>query len=171
MAVTIHGLVLQIVTKTKSQALTKSLVQAINILHHYEIRPNRFFLNDGLISAANLPYRFPPVLQETIASPVRLHAISDLVIGPYGTILWTDSHTEDYFNHADRGQRLAGRFSEFVEGDDDEVELSDQIATTRAASVYAYQEEDSWVRVALDEIEGRIALGRDDGVISVLEFI
>lgn len=120
----------------------------------------------------NLPYQFPPVLQETIASPVRLHATSDLAVGPYGTVLWTDSHTEDYFNHADRGQRLAGRFSTYIgDGDDDEVELSDQIATASAASVYAYQEEDSWVRVALDEAEGRIALGRDDGVISILEFI
>ncbi|KAF8956938.1 hypothetical protein BDZ97DRAFT_1707518 [Flammula alnicola] len=148
---------------------------AINILHHYEIRPNTHFFKDGPISQGNLPYEFPPVLRETIGSPVRLHATSDMSIGAYGTAVWTDSHTEDYFNHADRGQRLAGRFLPHVvsgeEEEDDEVELSDQVATVSATSVYAYHEEDSWVRVALDETEGRIILGRDDGVISVLEYV
>ncbi|KDR80792.1 hypothetical protein GALMADRAFT_241233 [Galerina marginata CBS 339.88] len=145
---------------------------AINLLHHYEVRPNPFFLKNSPVSVANLPYEFPPVLRETIGSPVRLHATSDLAIGPYGTAIWTDSHTEDYFNHADRGQRLAGRFSPYISGEEDEgVELSDQVATALATSVYAYQEEDSWVRVAFDETEGRIVVGRDDGNISVLEFI
>lgn len=121
----------------------------------------------------NLPYEFPPVLRETIGSPVRLHATSDLAIGPYGSAIWTDSHTEDYFDHADRGQRLAGRFSPYVLSteDDEEVELSDSVATASATSVYAYHEEDSWVRLAFDEIEGRVALGRDDGVVSVLDFV
>ena len=121
-----------------------------------------------------MPYQFPPILCETIGSPVRLHGTSDLVFGPYGTAIWTDSHTEDYFGHADRGQRLAGTFllaKHIKDGDEEEVELSDQIANAAAASVYSVQEEDSWVRLALDEKEGRIVLGYDDGHISVLEYI
>jgi len=96
-------------------------------------------------------------LRETIGSPVRLFATSDLAIGPYGTAVWIDSHTEDYFFHADRGQRLAGKFSSYVgTEEDEEIELSDQIATATATSVYSYHEEDSWVKIALDEEEGRI---------------
>lgn len=148
---------------------------AINILHHYEIRPNLGFLTDpgtGM-SEQNPPYSFPPVLLESIASPVRLHATSDMAIGPYGTAIWTDSHTEDYFNHSDRGQRVAGMLKRYIVNDEgeEEVELSDQVATASAASVYAYQEEDGWVRIAMDETEGRIFLGHDDGHISVLEYV
>ncbi|KAF8902364.1 hypothetical protein CPB84DRAFT_1678892 [Gymnopilus junonius] len=147
---------------------------AINLLHHYEIHANPLFLKDSPISALNLPYEFPPFLRETIGSPVRLHATSDLAIGPYGSAIWTDSHTEDYFDHADHGQRLAGRFSPYVVAngeDNEEIELSDSVATASATSVYAYQEEDSWVRIAFDETEGRIVLGRGDGVITILEYI
>jgi hypothetical protein len=94
-----------------------------------------------------------------------------LAIGPYGTAVWIDSHTEDYFFHGDHGQRLAGRFSPYVSTEEDEeAELSDRIATATATSVYSHHEEDSWVRIALDEEEGRIFLGRDDGLITVLEY-
>ncbi|KAF8159398.1 hypothetical protein B0H34DRAFT_796650 [Crassisporium funariophilum] len=147
---------------------------SINLLHHYELHPNVLYASSSPLNEANLPYDFPPVLRETIASPVRLHATSDMAIGPYGTAIWTDSHTEDYFGHADRGQRLAGRFSpgrRFEDGENEEVELSDQIATATANSVYSFQEEDSWLRVALDETEGKVALGGDDGRISILEYI
>ena len=106
---------------------------------------------------------------------MRLHTTSDLTIGPYGTAVWIDSHTEDYFFHADRGQRLAGRFSPsspYLDTEEDEgVELSDQIPTAAATSVYSYHEEDSWVRIALDEEEGRIFLGRADGIITILEYV
>jgi len=153
------------------ERLNKSAVQAINILHHYEIRPNAYFSSVSSINATNLPYVFPPVLRETIGSPVRLFAASDLAIGPYGTAVWIDSHTEDYFFRADRGQRLAGKFSPYVGTEEgEEVELSDQIANATATSVYSYHEEDSWVRIALDEEEGRIFLGRVDGLITVLEY-
>ena len=133
--------------------------------------PNADFLVDNEMSEHNPPYELAPVLRETIGSPVRLHTTSDMAIGPYGTAIWTDSHTEDYFNHADRGQRVAGIFSRYVVNEGEEIELSDQVATAVATSVYTYHEEDSWVRIGLDEVEGRIFLGRDDGVISVLEYI
>ncbi|KAF9565905.1 hypothetical protein CPC08DRAFT_747682 [Agrocybe pediades] len=153
---------------------------SINLLHHYELRANPIYLKGVPVSNTNVPFDFPPVLQDTIASPVRLHAISDLAIGPYGTAVWTDSHTEDYFDRADQGQRLAGKFFPFSRSDLDDddgedegegIELSDQVATAAATSVYAYHEGDNWVSVAVDETEGRIALGRDDGSITVLEYV
>ena len=97
-----------------------------------------------------------------------------MTFGPYGTAIWTDSHTEDYFGHADHGQRLAGAFlrgRDMQVEEDKELELSDQIANAAAASVYSVQEEDSWVTLALDEEEGRIIIGCHDGRISVLEYI
>jgi hypothetical protein len=83
-----------------------------------------------------------------------------MTFGPYGTAIWTDTHTEHYFGHADRGQRLAGKF---LSGRD--------IQDAAADSVYLYQEEDSWVSLALDEAEGRIIIGYNDGRISMLEYI
>ncbi|KAF5316202.1 hypothetical protein D9619_006279 [Psilocybe cf. subviscida] len=168
---------------------------AINILHHYDLQPNHNYIPDSPTTQTNLPFEFPPVLRETIGSPVRLHATSDMAIGSYGTAIWTDSHTEDFYGHADRGQRVAGRFSRrnlrpsgsvkvereregeglgtgVPEEEDEEGEdVSDQVASAVATSVYVHQEEDSWVRIALDETEGRIFLGRDDGCIEVLEYI
>ena len=96
-----------------------------------------------------------------------------MAFGPYGAAIWTDSHTEDYFDHADRGQRLAGTLllARDIQDGDGEVELSDQIANAAAASVYLVHEEDNWVRLALDEAEGAIILGYNDGRISVLKYI
>lgn len=105
---------------------------------------------------------------------MRLYATSDLAVGPYGTAVWIDSHTEHYFFHADCGQRLAGRLllsPNFGTEGDEEDELPDQIAAVAATSVYSYHEEDSWLKIALDEEEGRIFLGRDDGLITILEYI
>lgn len=148
--------------------------QPINLLHQYELQANKFYTSSSPLNEINSPYHFPPILCETIGSPVRLHATSDMTFGSYGTAIWTDSHTEDYFGHADRGQRLAGAFlraRNIQDGEDKEVELSDQIANAAAASVFLVQEDDSWVRLALDEAEGRIILGYDDGRISVLDYI
>lgn len=144
---------------------------SINLLHQYELHANKYYTSSSPLNEINSPYQFPPILRETIGSPVRLHASSDMAIGPYGTAIWTDSHTEDYFGHAYCGQRLAGTFLLVGDIKDDQVELSDQIANAAAASVYSVQEQDSWVRLALDEAEGRIILGCDDGRISVLEYI
>jgi len=146
----------------------------INLLHQYELQTNKFYTSSSPLNEINSPYQFPPILCETIGSPVRLHTTSDISFGPYGTAIWTDSHTEDYFGHADRGQRLAGAFlraRDVQDGEDKEVELSDQIANAAAASVFLVQEDDNWVRLALDEAEGRIILGHDDGRISVLDYV
>lgn len=144
--------------------------QSINLLHRYELRTNPIYDSSRPMDQSNMPYDLPPVLQETIASPIRLHATTDMVLGPYGTAVWIDSHTEDYFNHADRGQRLAGRFCPVRVDEGEEIELSDQVATAAASSVYAFQEEDSWVQVAIDEVEGRMAVGSAENI-TVIEYI
>lgn len=109
-----------------------------------------------------------------IGSPVRLFAPTDSVLGSCGSAIWIDSHTEDYFGHSDCGQRLAGRYSSGLtaeDHEDEEATLSDQLASTAAAtSVYRTQEADSWVRLALDECEGRVAIGHVDGRISILDY-
>ncbi|KAF9038578.1 hypothetical protein BJ165DRAFT_1407721 [Panaeolus papilionaceus] len=143
---------------------------SINLLHRYELRTNPIYDSSRPMDQSNMPYDLPPVLQETIASPIRLHATTDMVLGPYGTAVWIDSHTEDYFNHADRGQRLAGRFCPVRVDEGEEIELSDQVATAAASSVYAFQEEDSWVQVAIDEVEGRMAVGSAENI-TVIEYI
>jgi hypothetical protein len=92
--------------------------------------------------------------------------------GSYGTAIWTDTHTN--FGPAGRGQRLAGEFlraGNIQDGEDEEVEPLNQIANAAAASVYLVQEEDSWVSLGLDEAEGRIIIGYNDGRISVLDYV
>lgn len=96
-----------------------------------------------------------------------------MVLGSCGSALWIDSHTEDYFGHSDCGQRLAGRYSSgLMSGDDEDEEatLSDQLASTAATSIYRFQEANSWVRLTLDECEGRVAIGHVDGEISILGY-
>ncbi|KAJ3514154.1 hypothetical protein NLJ89_g2535 [Agrocybe chaxingu] len=146
---------------------------AVNVLHQYELRPNLFYDPFSPLTEMNLPYDFPPGLNDTIGSPVRLHATSDLAVGPYGTAIWIDSHTEDYFNHADQGQRLAGKLAtvNYESSEDEEEPGLAQFTTSMATSVYAYQEEDNWVAVELDEVEGKIILGHDDGFITIQEYV
>lgn len=127
-----------------------------------------------------------------------------MALGEYGTALWIDNHTEDYYMHSHRGQRIAGAFAplfrrkrktridvHFMEEgekdqdsfDNDDVDDNDEesedavggeppaAGTTMAPSVFCHHDEDSWVRLALDEREGLLLAGRDDGVIEIFEYI
>ncbi|TFK39744.1 hypothetical protein BDQ12DRAFT_681142 [Crucibulum laeve] len=105
-------------------------------------------------------------MRQTIASPVRLFATSDIALGTFGTAVWIDSHTEDHFGHSDRGQRLAGKYFPLVTEDDEEPVDT----TTVAASLYALDENDGWTRVTLDEEEGKIAVGCIDGRILIYDY-
>lgn len=93
-------------------------------------------------------------------------------IGSYGTAIWTDSHTEDYFDRADQGQRLAGSFHPLpaVYYDEDAAAHEIRIESTAESTVFDISEEDQWVRVAVDEEEGRIALGSTEGMITILNY-
>lgn len=114
----------------------------------------------------NLPYHFPPVLVETISAPVRLFSVPDMAIGSFGTALWLDSHTEDFYGMA-TGQRLAGRSLVI---DVDAEEIDDTGRSSLATSCYERHEQDNWTRIALDEEDAKIALASDAGNITVMEF-
>jgi len=142
-----------------------------NVLHYYTLQPNTSFSRTGSINTRNLPYLHPRFVQ-SLASPVRLLAPSHAVLGPYGTALWIDNHTEDYFMQP--GQRLAGRLlrdgDSAGQGATGPGPPSEIPSDTMASTVYAVREHDDWLHVALDEQEGRIAVGNRNGKISLLEY-
>ncbi|KAF5318402.1 hypothetical protein D9611_013913 [Ephemerocybe angulata] len=150
----------------------------INLLHQFELLPNTRYRGDAI--SIERPYRFPPTSRQTIASPVRLFAQTDMAVGPYGTAVWIDSHTEDQFGPAEQAQRLASRVTrptaldwgneEQFDDIDEQEEISNEIASTLDASLVLWNEGDSWLKLAIDEEEGKIALGRLDGTITLLSF-
>jgi len=99
-----------------------------------------------------------------------------MAIGPYGSAIWTDSHTQVYFAFEDQGQRLAGRlfqphdFNYFTAQDPVPLDLHEAQETAVATSVFASQQSDSWVNIALDEVEGIIAMGHEGGEITLLDY-
>lgn len=110
-----------------------------------------------------------PKLVQSIASPIRLFASSHVTLGPYGTALFIDSHTEDYFGHGDHGQRLAGEI--LSHGPTDSTEETDyHVPSGMASVIFGVRENDIWNRVAMDEEAGRIAVGSIDGTVRLFDF-
>jgi len=99
-----------------------------------------------------------------------------MALGPYGSAIWTDSHTQEYFAFEDQGQRLAGRLFQQHESSHVVVkgpmpsDIHEAEETAIATSVFAYQQTDSWVNIALDEVEGIVALGHEGGEITLLSY-
>ncbi|KAJ7780264.1 hypothetical protein DFH07DRAFT_468411 [Mycena maculata] len=143
----------------------------VNALHHYVLPCDESYNARAAIDVNNAPYLPEPVLIRTFASPIRLFARWDMVLGAYGTALWIDSHTEDYFDHAVEGQRLAGTLFTTFEPGGPVVALSDQGASATASMVYQVREDDGWIRIAIAEEEGKIAVGTSTAEITVLEYI
>ncbi|CAK5273814.1 unnamed protein product [Mycena citricolor] len=123
----------------------------VNALHHYHLDSPR------LLPTA---YVAQPTLTRTLASPVRLFARFDMCLGPFGTALWMDSHTEDYFDHAIEGQRLAGTL------------ISHHVTEgySGTCAVFHAQEHDTWVRIGMLEEEGKIALATTSAEVKVYEY-
>ncbi|KAF9269302.1 hypothetical protein L218DRAFT_940335 [Marasmius fiardii PR-910] len=160
----------------------------VNLLQHYILHPNDLYTPSSdstptTIGRDNSPYHFPPVLHQTISSPIRLFAVSDMALGCYGSAVWIDSHTEEYFLQGETGQRLAGLMlspvvlgDELPDEDGDTVseeppDLTDKQTQAHASSVFEVQEVDDWNRVAVDEREGRVAVGSVNGRITLYEYI
>jgi hypothetical protein len=126
------------------------------------------------INTDNLPYLMEPKLVQSIGSPIRLFALSHVTLGPYGTALFIDSHTEDYFSQGDHGQRLAGEILAQVPDEEGEGEGNEggksRPSSTMASMVFGVREHDEWFRVAMDEETGRVAVGCVDGGISLFEY-
>ncbi|KAJ7065281.1 hypothetical protein C8F01DRAFT_1125023 [Mycena amicta] len=144
----------------------------VNALHHYVLLCDKTYDAEQDITPNNLPYATRPVLIKSIASPIRLFARWDMVLGKYGTALWIDSHTEDHFAHAVEGQRLAGIVLSVTEGEGGETgDVRELVASSRASTVYDVREDDGWTRVAVNDEEGKIALGTTSGEITILQYI
>jgi hypothetical protein len=96
---------------------------------------------------------------------------SHMTLGPYGTALWIDDHAEEYFSTATRGQRVAGLFCpKLLEDVEGTAELDEWKTSTMAAAVYTVQKGGGWTRLAMDEEEGRIAIGSSDGQIIISDY-
>jgi hypothetical protein len=103
---------------------------------------------------------------------------TDLVLGAHGTAVWLDSHAEMYY-HGPGGQRVAGAFARVVElggrdGDDDDryhdEGSCDSSESRQASFVFAHQPDEGWERLAVDEEEGVIFVGRSSGVIDMFKY-
>lgn len=92
-----------------------------------------------------------------------------MAIGSYGTGVWIDNHVEDYVKPPFGGQRLAARALRDSRNDADD--LADQVInSTMASTVYDVHQDNTWIRLAVDEEEGRIAVGTLDGQIIISEY-
>jgi len=97
-----------------------------------------------------------------------------MALGPFGTQVWFDSHTEDRLQ-PNQGQRLAARMTAStamkVEVGMEYEDASDQAATSLATSELSYNADDTWCKVAIDEEQGCTALGHKEGRIDVICYI
>ncbi|PFH46669.1 hypothetical protein AMATHDRAFT_50878 [Amanita thiersii Skay4041] len=189
-----------------------TLLQPINLLHYYALEPNPTYEPMHAVTANNLPYGFPPQLKRTIAAPVLLFSTTHMALGPYGTAMWIDNHTEEgYFGGVEGEQGQQGQGGQRVgsvlcpvfldrgegeeeegwvgeldgddgdgdgdgEGEDGEEWVVDEVTpmsslSTMAMSVFVAQQGDGWCKLAMDEEEGRIAVGSVDGRILVLDYV
>ncbi|KAF8887323.1 hypothetical protein BD779DRAFT_513708 [Infundibulicybe gibba] len=137
----------------------------INLLHQYVLQPNPLH-GESSSNIGISAYSTSPQLIRTMASPMRLFSKSHTAVGSRGTAVWIDSHTEDYFAGSGQGQRLAGSPLSM----DLAKNLELEIESVAASAVYDYQEEEGWVHVSVDDEEGRIAIGCDDGKIIIFDY-
>ncbi|KAG2143778.1 uncharacterized protein EDB93DRAFT_1105114 [Suillus bovinus] len=136
----------------------------VNMLHHFVLNPNPAYVPGRETSLYNLPYLVQPTPVQTIGSPVRLFAPSSVALGRYGTVLWLDSHTEDWEGPSDCGQRLAGRMLTATGGS------STSQRGSHASMIFRVRNDDLWNKVAIDEESGRVAVGYVNGSITLFEY-
>jgi hypothetical protein len=139
-----------------------------NTLHRCVIHPNGAYSRSNDVSINNLPYFVSPSFLPSIAAPVGLFVKWDMTLGQNGTALWIDGHTQDYFGEAVQSQRLAGE--RFWAADDRASQLTHGTASRMASTVYGLSERGHWRHLAIDEQEGRIAIGTATGMISLFEY-
>lgn len=142
-----------------------------NILNHYILQPNYAYVPSSFIRPTNVPYNPHPVHMRTLSAPLRLFAQSDVAIGNYGTVLWIDTQTEEYFMQSATGQRLAGVSLLSIGPEEDQAEDPNAVAYSAGSeSVFNIHDQNSWCLLAVDERNGRVALGALDGIVSVMDF-
>lgn len=96
-----------------------------------------------------------------------------MTFGRYGTALWLDNHTEEWWSGpSDRGQRLAGSVLHVHLGVRSSEQGTEPIVSksSEASMVFDVQQDDAWTRIAMEEEAGRIAIGHTNGAITLLEY-
>ena len=163
----------------------------VNLLHHYvlHVTPERFSAFN--VHAPRVPFMLPPQLTHTIPSVVRLFGHSVLVLGRFGTLVWTDSEannseevhgsTQEYFAEG-IGERVAGRrlllpLPATLESQMSPVQDAGAAGTEvmqgsapgegMQTSVFSTRLTEGWYSVALSESTGRIAIGDGEGNIEL----
>lgn len=107
-------------------------------------------------SKHNLPYVLPPRDTQKIASHVLFGDMIEMTIGSRGTIIYVDKDLPGY-----EGLRLVGN----------RMDESDRpVPRIRESSEYHSTEQDDWTSIALQEEEGTIAIGDEDGRIVVFDY-
>ena len=136
----------------------------VNVIHHYTLR----------LPPATSAAALDPILslQQVISAPVRLFSTADMTIGTFGTAVWMDTHTEDYFGSADgqaTGQRLVGLSLRRV---NPPAPPHQAVPTSVATTTFRVNDEKnySWVKVAVDEREGKLGVADSIGNISIYEY-
>ncbi|KAF8661383.1 hypothetical protein AX16_001476 [Volvariella volvacea WC 439] len=153
----------------------------INILHHYTLDPNEAFDPNLPASKLNSPYQPIPTLRQMIGAPVRLFAVSHMIVGKYGTAVWLDSHSEDHFGSADYGQRIAGRILTKPSHYNENIKCNppaggianskDMASESKAIMEFDFSEDDRWTKVAMVEEEGRLAVASTHGEVLVYDYV
>lgn len=141
----------------------------VNIIHHFVLRPAPPSAPGG-----GAPYLLPPVLQDSIASSVRLFGRAELAVSPFGTALWMDSEAGGPGGSADVGERIAGRRLPVGARADSESgagEAGEQAKGRGATMLFATHEQDGWNALAMDEEAGRVAVGDVDGNIEIWDYL
>lgn len=137
-------------------------------------------------------------MAHSLPSPLRLFTPSDMVLGRYGTAVCIDAQTDPNSpsQAGDHGQRIVGMVlsdpladpAAYVttQGDDrvspghlnagvdahgNEHGGEHGTRTTPMMQFHLQLRADGWSRLALDEEEGRIAVGSVDGKVTVFEYL
>ncbi|KAH9832661.1 uncharacterized protein C8Q71DRAFT_777549 [Rhodofomes roseus] len=139
-----------------------------------------------------------PTMAHSIPSPIRLFTPSDMVLGRRGTALWLDAQAYESgpAQAGDHGQRIAGKVlaSAGAELDRDkpsstgEVDVAGQGGEEVGAGAdsvspgwyseervqtmvfHMQEEDDGWNKLAMDEDEGRIAVGTVSGQVHLFDY-
>jgi hypothetical protein len=141
-------------------------------LNHLILHPNEMYSPTDPVDRHNIPYLMPPVPVHYIPAPVRPLTVCPMVMGRYGTALWIDSNTEIRFGKGGVGQRVAGIVLARPAAKAAPLGQSREgyMPLGRAPTVFGYKEDNDWVRLAMDEEEGRIAVASSNGVITLIRY-
>ncbi len=135
------------------------------VLRRFILNPNDLFDPTLPASSSNVPYNFPPIVYQVIESPAQYGTLRDMAIGSYGTIIYVD--TEGHFGPDEFGQRLAGTR---IVGHSGSVTGGEVDSAVQRTSVFMTSERNEWMKIALQEQEGKIAVGHQGGQITILDY-